>query len=462
MTANDFCNNNRVPLFGGGDLFSSPKPELLTVSSEVRGLRLRIELTDTNPLVWRHIDIASDILLPRLHAVIQGAMGWDDSHLHCFRTGNEANPPRFITQFDRREGDWGMPEDDVRLDQIVATKGDRFWYDYDFGDNWTHVLEVEQILSAAPADPTCVDGSLACPPEDCGGVWGYQELSDWVRNGFDQDSLPTGFESVTEARNWLPDGWHPDTFSVNDANDRIALFTAEPIPLAEGLRALLDEERQRGAQELFETLTRPAIFDPWDVDTEGAARLTKSLWVLLDVIGDGLTLTAAGKLKPADVQQIAQRTGVHHWWIGKGNREDLTTPVANLRSTAQALGLLLVRNGRLSPTTATKRLAGNPETMVKHVVGRLPLGTKLFDQQAGWAALAVAASEAPLEEWNQRISEILHGLGWHNTGDGDRLVPARSPTLIALMILSGWASEARITTGVNPDIAALARATLRG
>ena len=127
-----------------------PEPQLLPVPSVVRGFRIRIDLQRTKPPVWRRVEVPGDILLPRLHEVIQAAMGWTDNHLHRFRTSNDRNPPEFLTQFDLDEGDEGMLEDDVRLDQVVANEGDRLWYDYDFGDDWKHLLRVEKVLDDPP------------------------------------------------------------------------------------------------------------------------------------------------------------------------------------------------------------------------------------------------------------------------------------------------------------------------
>jgi|GEM_PF-2881494 len=149
-----FIASLRSDTDGLDDLWHRPEPELLPVPTTVRGFRIRIDLQRTKPPVWRRIDVPGDILLPRLHEVIQAAMGWTDSHLHRFRTSNDRNAPEFLTQFDLDEGDEGMLEDDVRLDQILSTEGDRLWYDYDFGDDWKHLLRVEKVLDSPPP-PRC-------------------------------------------------------------------------------------------------------------------------------------------------------------------------------------------------------------------------------------------------------------------------------------------------------------------
>ncbi|WP_239010629.1 MULTISPECIES: plasmid pRiA4b ORF-3 family protein [Rhodococcus] len=70
-------------------------------------------------------------------------------------------------------------------DQLLTGTGDRLWYEYDFGDGWDHVLAVEAVLDEPPTEVRCTAGRMACPPEDCGGMWGYAELAAWVRGGCD-------------------------------------------------------------------------------------------------------------------------------------------------------------------------------------------------------------------------------------------------------------------------------------
>ena len=102
-------------------------------------------------------------------------------------------------------------------------------------------------------------------------------------------------------------------------------------------------------------LARPGPHAAVEVSEADAARLIEPFVVLLDLIGDGVRLTSAGYLPPALVEQLAERTGVTGWWIGNANREDLTRPVARLRESARALGLVRVRNGRLAPTAVARQ-----------------------------------------------------------------------------------------------------------
>lgn len=443
------------------DLWRRPEPRLLPIPAAVRGFRIRIDLQRTKPPVWRRIDVPGDILLPRLHEVIQAAMGWTDSHLHRFRTSNDRNAPEFLTQFDLDEGDEGMLEGDVRLDQILSAEGDRLWYDYDFGDDWKHLLRVEKVLDSPPPTPVCIGGKLACPPEDCGGVWGYAEIADWVRSDYDDALRPEVFDSAEEGRVWLPDGWHPDVFDIDETNAMIAAVTADPIPVVEELASLLELARNRGARGLRDALADPAAYGTTEISADAATDLTEAFRVLLDIIGDGVALTGAGYLKPADVEQIAQRTGITEWWIGKANREDLTWPVAELRATARALGLVSVRKGRIAPTQAIAKRSADPQSILQHITDRLPLGTSPAERHAGWMALTVVARETPAELWDASISELLFDLGWRDREAPYRAPSAESPTLDLLLLLAGAVRVAWRPKGVNSAVAAIARAVIR-
>lgn len=444
-----------------GDIWRRPEPQLRTVPTTTRGFRIRVDLLHTTPPVWRRIEVPGDVTLPRLHDVLQAAMGWTDSHLHRFRTGNDRHAPEFLTQFDVDEGDEGMLEDDVRLDRVLAAEGDRLWYDYDFGDGWEHVLRVEKVLDAPPTAPGCITGKLACPPEDCGGVWGYHELAGWVRGDYDDALRPQVFDSTEHARAWLPEGWHPDVFSLEETNELIAAVTAYPAPLTGEFASLLELSRNRGSRSLRDALSHPASHGPTEISADEAARVTEPFGVLLTIIGEGTALTSAGYLKPADVEQIAQRTGIAEWWIGKVNREDLTWPVAQLRANARSLGLVSVRKGRITPTHAARRCAGDPDALLRHIVGRLPLWRTPAERHAGWAALAVAGSDTPGELWDEGISGLMFDLGWRDGKNGLGAPAADSPTLDVLRLLGGAMRRHWRLHGVDATVAAVARAATR-
>jgi hypothetical protein len=136
--------------------------------------QLKVTLENVYPPIWRRIQAPGDLTLPQLHAVLQIAMGWANSHLHGFRAREQ-----FYTEPDPDYTDMDViDERQVRLNQIAPEVGARFVYEYDFGDSWEHALVVEQILPPDPgvSYPRCMDGKRACPPEDVGGVNGYAEF----------------------------------------------------------------------------------------------------------------------------------------------------------------------------------------------------------------------------------------------------------------------------------------------
>ncbi len=437
-------------------------PSLLAIPSEVRGLRVRLDLHGAKPPVWRRLELRGDLSLPRLHDVIQSAMGWSNSHLHRFRTGRDHRSPFFVTHFDLEEGDEGMLEDDVRLDQIVARTGDELWYEYDFGDGWDHRLVVEEVLDEPPTSARCIGGRMECPPEDCGGIGGYEDLAAWVRSGHDDALLPGNFDDAEHAHDWLPVDWHPDRFDLEETNAALAIAVAEPVAVSGELADLVDQLDHRGIRLLREVLGRPFSHGPTEVAEVEAARLTETYRAFLDVIGDGVTLTAAGYLPPAVVEKVAERTGISDWWVGKANREDLTYPVATIRTTARALGLTRVRRGRLSPTAAAIRCGHDPQALWRHIVGRLPLGTKDVERAAGWMALAVAGSGLPAQEWRSEISDLLFALGWRSGHDRFSSPPPSSATLDVLEQLAGASrTRWREIQGIDLAVAATARAVIR-
>jgi len=446
-----------------GKLKRDEAPTLLPVPTEVRGFRVRLDLHGAKPPVWRRLELPGDLTLPRVHDVIQAAMGWYDSHLHRFRTGNDHRSPFFVTNFDLDEGEDGTLEDDVRVDQVLAETGDELWYEYDFGDGWDHKLVVEEVLEEPPPTPRCIGGRMACPPEDCGGIGGYEELAAWVRSGHDDALLPDVFDDAAHAHDWLPLDWHPDHFDVEETNAALLIAVAEPVAVTGEMAELTEQLERRGIPLLREVLGRPFSHGPTDVTAEEAAQITETYWLFLDVIGVGVALTSAGYLPPAVVEQFAQRSGITEWWIGKANREDLTPPVANVRDTSRALGLVSVRKGRLSPTAAAVRFRQDPQALWQHIVGRLPLGTKDADRQAGWMALAVAGSGAPAQEWRSEISDLLFALGWRSGQDRYSRPPAHSPTLDVLDHLAGAARVrwGRSEGGVDFAVATTARAVIR-
>lgn len=160
-------------------------------------LQLKITLAGLRPAIWRRVAVPANATLTGLHGVIQGAMGWENYHLHSFSQERReiAGRRRLYEVFDR-----------------VQT---RVEYMYDFGDAWTHQVVLEKVLPADPEDrqPKVLAGEHACPPEDCGGVWGYAELLDIL----DDPSHPEYDERLA----WVGGAWDSEQFDLNGANARL-------------------------------------------------------------------------------------------------------------------------------------------------------------------------------------------------------------------------------------------------
>jgi len=169
--------------------------------------QLKVTLKGSKPPIWRRLLVPSDITLARLHDIIQAAMGWYDYHLHQFILwGNYYGVPH------PDYGDWVEMNDErrLRLNQIGA--GEKFIYEYDFGDSWEHVILIEKALppEAEQSYPLCVKGKRACPPEDVGGVWGYYSFLEAI-----QDPEHEEHESYLE---WVGSEFDPEYFDLDEIN----------------------------------------------------------------------------------------------------------------------------------------------------------------------------------------------------------------------------------------------------
>ena len=170
--------------------------------------QLKIQLLNIEPEIWRRVVVSASLTLRELHAVIQGAMGWQDYHLHMFEIGGR----RFEILEDDRDGPEEGYQDERQLTlNTVLSKGMQFLYVYDFGDDWHHLVTVEDVVVPAtgPLLPLCIAGARACPPEDCGGAYRYPEFLEALTD-------PTHPEHQ-DTVDWAC-GFQPELFSVTQAN----------------------------------------------------------------------------------------------------------------------------------------------------------------------------------------------------------------------------------------------------
>jgi hypothetical protein len=171
--------------------------------------QLKITLQDVEPAIWRRVQIP-DCSLEKLHLIVQPSMGWSNYHLWSFKIAGE-------NYGDDPDGEMGMSSPrKTKLGAIVDQGVKKFSYVYDFGDNWEHEIKIEKVLQADPKVkyPRCLEGARACPPEDCGGPWGYPNFIEAVSN-------PAHAEHE-EMLEWIGGKFDPEAFDPKTVNRHLA------------------------------------------------------------------------------------------------------------------------------------------------------------------------------------------------------------------------------------------------
>jgi hypothetical protein len=172
-------------------------------------ISLKVTLKGMKPPVWRRLLMPGGTTLRDLHRAILAAMGWGGGHLHLFDIdGREYG--------DRRDTDDVADENRLTLNGLLRSGVARFGYVYDFGDNWQHAILIERTMPASDAIPcpACVDGRRACPPDDCGGPWGYRDLLEVLAD----PARP----QHAEQREWVGEDFDPEAFDVTAADASVA------------------------------------------------------------------------------------------------------------------------------------------------------------------------------------------------------------------------------------------------
>lgn len=167
------CMENDSAAMGG-------KPESM--------LEVRVELVDSDPKIWRQLEVRGSLTLDRVHQTLQTAFGWEDMHLHRFTADDPFAPLRTVDGQMPETLQWlprqecvetdDRPEEDLALAQLLALGGGAAFYEYDFGDSWLHRLELvsQRTWSEGTSPARVLDGTRRGPLEDSGGFPGYEEL----------------------------------------------------------------------------------------------------------------------------------------------------------------------------------------------------------------------------------------------------------------------------------------------
>lgn len=448
--------------------------------ADVVSYRVRVDLNGTKPPLWRRLELASDLFLDQVHEVMQAAFGWTDSHLHQFGSGPGHYGPateHYLCPFQVEEGDPGVPEEDVRLDEVLAEPGDKLFYDYDFGDGWQHTIRLEAVLPRVTSAPraACIAGRRDGPPEDCGGAGAYELISAATDPGH-----PAHADAVAEFTRFYGDDIEPDAlratpFDISEVNDTLAglELASDPAPstpapersLPGPLDDLVRAVRAPAAKRELRRLLGSAQLDqPAGVDAATAARMVGPYAWLLDRVGDGgIKLTSAGYLPPHHVEAAVAELGLGEEWIGKGNRESQTLPVLHLRESAAAMGLLRKRNGLLLLTARARAVRTDPPALWRYLAQRMPPASRdQCETQAGLILLIVTAARAESDP-DATAARLLSAIGWVNADetdlDGHAAGQACWDTKTALRRLGAltgdWRSEAPSTDGITFARAAL-------
>ena len=173
-------------------------------SAPVSVYQMKVTLLGVRPLVWRRFQVTGDQTLYQLHLVLQTVMGWENYHLYEFSLANAFLYGENGRELENTSG--------VRLDQLVHTEKQIFYYTYDMGDYWEHEILVERILNPKKGVkyPVCIKGNRACPPEDSGGPPGYAHMLRVIRN--------KGHREYREMMDWLGERFDPTAFDLKDIN----------------------------------------------------------------------------------------------------------------------------------------------------------------------------------------------------------------------------------------------------
>ncbi len=184
------------------------------MTAQTHKYQIKISLRGAKPPIWRRLWVSRDTTLGQLHEVIQMAMGWYDCHLHHFDVNGE-----YYSAPEQELGPDVADEDEVTLATVLREPKQRIGYEYDFGDGWLHDIVLEKILPQEGQEPlpVCVKGKRACPPEDCGGIWGYGELLEILSD--------PKHEQYEDMREWMGDeDFDPEAFCVDAVNRKLAAY----------------------------------------------------------------------------------------------------------------------------------------------------------------------------------------------------------------------------------------------
>lgn len=378
-------------------------PRILPAHSTVH--RIRLELAGVEPPVWRRFEVPSDLPLWALHEVIQAAMGWEDYHLYSFEAGGLA--------YGEPDPDGWLDYEDVAvpLSDVARRRDAELTYLYDFGDDWTHELRVEAVEPAEPGVryPRCLDGERACPPEDCGGVWGYEELLHAVRD--------PGSDEAEQWIAWAGEDFDPEAFDVDEANHRLEEWTEGPT---------LDPACDARFEAVMDLLEDAVFEDDLSVVLVNGASALLYDYALADpdgfLSGRKLEILAAGSLHAAGMRLDTSGGGerptleelAEGWNVSTASISSRSLAIRELvpRSTGFDLLLAAVSDHMQRVSEHLGSLGADPHAVLAAAGFRAPPGPFDPDDLAGFVELAEPDARSLRAALQRGLDRDRESRGW--------------------------------------------------
>ncbi|WP_431711748.1 plasmid pRiA4b ORF-3 family protein [Glutamicibacter uratoxydans] len=418
--------------------------------SRAQLLTLKIELVESQPVIWRTFQLPDTVMLDEAGDLIQLVMGWEDCHLQAFHSGipleSFHTDPRFRSWYDMFSIDEleGEAQEETTLAQALEYSAGELYYEYDFGDSWLHRITVEHAeeLSYVPDAARALDGAMRAPIEDSGGLGGwYSKLAD--------AAAPHPNEEQQETVAWMR--WRvgengtidPNAFNLAEINARLATRGLEEHwnnVLARWLYSRPQLRRQfildlasRGEVRPF---SEPSALPDWFI-----ARLVQPLLRLIALCGEkGVKLTQAGNLPSLAVSALVSDLGWESFDYSQGSRmvESNVVEVAELREAATAMRLVRKYHGRLIVTKKGRELSEKPEElaylMIEQVswVGNNQL--EIDENFANWlTCVGVGDTSSPAAR--ESLADVMNGLGYAN---GRTRMPLTAEDYVGFSSLAGF------------------------
>lgn len=321
------------------DLLRLWKDGPMQSAARVPALELRISIEDSEPEIWRRLRVPAALTVEEFHLAVQAAFGWEDRHLYAVRCVDPRGNQRVVA------GSRGATEDleaeaasAVVLSDLLDPRkpGTACEYEYDFGDRWTHRVELLGPAQLAYGELQCLGGANRGPVEDSGGPEGYANLVRILADRHHPEHGDAG-RWVFETTGEFGQRFDATRFDVDAANRRLRVLSLQwwPQPLTDG--------------------ERDAVLKP-------------VRWFLENAEGDGLELTKDGYLKPFLVARAVEEIGWDGAVLGKGNREANVLPVRELREHVLAWKLVRKLKGRLVLTPRGRRALERPGDLWDYMV----------------------------------------------------------------------------------------------